>query len=73
MAYGGQIASGLNCIDHEMIDDHIVCPYCGFKYDFCSSYECYSENESSLNCDECGKEFNYVCENKGVMFSTFKK
>ena len=56
----------------EWIDDHIICPHCGYKYESSDSYEIYSEHETSTDCNRCGKEFNYCCKNLGVSFSTFK-
>ena len=45
--------------------DKIICPYCGEEYE--PSYEdtfiggksvnCYTENEETYTCDECGKKF----------------
>lgn len=46
-------------------DENIVCPYCGEEYE--PSYEdtcingapvdCYTDDEETYTCEECGKKF----------------
>jgi uncharacterized Zn-finger protein len=36
--------------------DEIVCPYCGYEYS--DSWE-FDGDDSSIDCEQCGKEFDY--------------
>lgn len=59
-----------NEIDSEYTEE-IVCPYCG--YEFSDSFECNvnEDEESIIECGECGKEF-YVIKNISISYSSFK-
>ena len=57
-------------IDHRYTDE-VVCPYCGYKHH--NSYEYFgdSDDDTNLECVECGKEF-IASRNVTVDYSTRK-
>ena len=63
-------ASDREDIDHDYTDD-VVCPYCGNSHDS-TEFRADNVQETSYDCDECGKEF-IVTMNIEVTFSTERK
>ena len=63
-------------IDTFSIDDEIICPYCGHKFDiseydvFQDSYD--TESEVDVECEECGKTFLAQRETS-FTYQTYKK
>ena len=49
--------------------DEVICPHCG--YSLRDSWDL-QDDHGKLECDECGKEFEYYRQNLGVVYSTYK-
>lgn len=45
-------------IDHDYTEE-IVCPHCGFEYS--DSWD-FSQDFDEIDCEECGKEFEFARE-----------
>lgn len=46
----------MSCLPEEQSDDcHVICPYCGNKYQ--AESEDFSENEREEECHKCGKTY----------------
>lgn len=43
-------------INHEFTDD-VVCPFCGTAYDGSYVYDGTRANDTTHDCDECGRTF----------------
>lgn len=43
-------------IEHEYTDD-VVCPFCGTTHDGCDVFDGARANDTTQDCDECGRSF----------------